>query len=390
MTRVDDVRAGLRRLQWGGLLIGIFAGVLCAFGASMSMTSFARAWLMAFVLWWEVAIGCLALACIWRMTGGAWGFVSRPFFEAGVRTLPLMALAFVPIALNLDRIYPWHQTGYLAAHEHTENRQLYLEESFFLWRAAGYFAIWMFFGLILTWSRRVDEFGRPVRMLGRAAGLGAAFLLLSASFAAFDWIMSLTPFWHSTMFGALVAIGGVLSGMALVVASVTRILGAPLAPEVSPRQVLNDLGNLLMAFVMVWAYFSFSQYLIIWSGNLPEEAAWYTQRNQGGWEAMAIALGVLHFAVPFVTLLSRDVKRWPNRLGAVAVYLLVIHYVEIFWLIKPVYRERVAVHWLDGVTPIALGGFFLALYGWEAKRRLLPIAHLMIDTRPTAEGERHE
>jgi hypothetical protein len=399
----------INRLQLISLLVGVIGAVLCAVGVFLEPQQFFRSYLMGYVFWWKIAAGCLALALLNQMVAGAWGLISRPFFDAACRTWPLVALLFVPLAFGVDYIYPWTERDFFAGHEHLENRTWYLTKPFFLGRAAMYFAVWLGFGLLLGGppAKRHDSLeSLASRRLGLVSGAGMVLLVLTASFAAIDWLMTLDPFWHSTIFGGLVAVGGLLTAMALVVASIAWLTGPlagpsgtgvspvehrrdaategsptgqPPVPETHLPEVLNDLGNLLLAFLMVWTYFAFSQYLIIWSGNLPEEAAWYLDRQQYGWGRLAVFIILLHFVVPFLCLLSRDVKQSRRAVAAVAVGILVMHYVELFWTAAPSYLEHgIVVHWLDVAAPLAVGGLWLAFYAWQLQRTWAPVAGLLI------------
>lgn len=377
MARAQSPESALARLQWSSATVGLVGAALSIVGWLLDAQQFFQAYLVGYTFWWGITMGCLALTMLFHMVGGAWGYVSRPFFESGASTLPLVALLFVPLGFGLEQIYDWTRSGFFAGGPHTHNRELYLSKTSFLARAAFYFASWLVLQLLLTRAtERRQRSGQPLRSagLGRLSGGGMVFLVLTVSFAGIDWLMSLDPHFYSTIYGGIVAISGLLAGMSMVVASVALVLRWPSHPEVGPAQLLNDLGNLLLAFVMLWTYFQLSQYLIIWSGNLPEEAAWYVSRSRDGWQGVTLALFVLHFGIPFACLLSRDVKRNPRRLAAVAIVLLVMHYADVFWLVVPALHEsRLVVHWLHATVPIALGGFWLAAYAWHLKRRLLPV-----------------
>jgi hypothetical protein len=295
-----------------------------------------------------------------------------------VRVLPVLTLLFLPIVLGMSRLYPWTNADLVAHDEALQHKHLYLNTPFFLARAALYFLVWNALSYFLNaWSLEQDRNPDP-RIARRMQKLSAAGLLaygLTITFASFDWLMSLEPHWFSTIYGVLIMGGQGLSALAfLIVALVWLSRRPPLDRIVAPAH-FHDLGNLMLAFVMLWAYFSFSQYLIIWSGNLPVEIAWYMHRLQTGWRFVGISLIVFHFAVPFVLLLSRAVKRDPQMLVKVAVAVIVVRLVDLFWLIAPEFHQSgVSVSWLDVVLPLTLGSIWLGCFVWQLRgRAILPV-----------------
>ncbi|TMA82880.1 MAG: hypothetical protein E6J77_15170, partial [Deltaproteobacteria bacterium] len=276
------------RFRRNCLLVGIAGLAACAAGAAANPAAFFRAYLVAYLFWLGIALGCMAIVLIHYLTGGAWGLVIRRVLESGTRTLPLLALAFLPLAFGLRELYEWARPEVVAADALLRHKSAYLNAPFFLVRAAIYLAAWIAVAAVLRrWS---PEDAAPPRRLRVLAGPGLAVYGLTMTFAAIDWVMSLEPHWFSTVYGMMFATGQVLAGFAFVIA-VTTLLArrAPLAGLVAPNH-FTDLGNLLLAFVMLWAYLAFAQYLLIWAGNLPEEIPWYLRRQQGGWAAVAVAL----------------------------------------------------------------------------------------------------
>jgi hypothetical protein len=249
---------------------------------------------------------------------------------------------------------------------------------FFLARAAIYFMVWVGMATLLNrWSRGQDETGDP-RFADRMRKLSGAGLVLwgaTITFASIDWLMSLEPHWYSTIFGILMMGGQGLGAMAFSII-VLRWLSArdPLAGVIKQAH-FHDLGNLLMTFVVLWAYFSFSQLLIIWSGNLPEEIPWYLHRIEGGWAAVAIVVAVFYFAVPFILLLSRRTKRRARSLAMVAGGVLAARLVDLFYLIAPEFsKQGFAFHALDLAAVVGVGGLWVAMFAWQlGKRPLLPL-----------------
>jgi hypothetical protein len=331
---------------------------------------------VALLLWVGIAAGCLAIMMLHHLSGGGWGIVVRRVLEAAARTLPYLALLFVPLLLGLPALYRWARPELVAADELLQHKAAYLNRPFFGLRIGLYFATWWWFARLLgRWSRRQDQTGEAglAKRMRLASAPGLALYCLTATFAAIDWIMSLDPHWFSSIFGIHFVAGQALSALAfMVVVAASLSRRPPLDRWLQPGH-FHDHGNLMLAFVMLWAYFGISQYLIIWSGNLPEEIPYYLERLHGGWQWVALALVVLHFAIPFALLLSRDLKRRPRQLARVALLLLAVRWLDLFWQVAPTFHHRFALHWLDLAAPLAVGGFWLALFlSFLRRQPLLP------------------
>ena len=379
LTQTADVAipelAGLQRRFF---TIGGAAALVSLVGVALSPTQFLQSYLMAYMLWLGATLGCLALGMIHQLSGGAWGVLIRRPIGAASRVLPVMTVLFLPIALGMSRMYPWMNADLVAHDEALQHKHLYLNVPFFLVRAAIYFLAWNLISYFLNaWSLEQDRTGDP-RIARRMQILSAGGLVvygLTITFASFDWLMSLEPHWYSTMYGVLIIGGQGLTALAfLIVALVWLSRRPPLDRIVAPAH-FHDLGNLTLAFVMLWAYFSFSQYLIIWAGNLPHEIAWYLHRMETGWRPVGAALMLFHFAVPFVVLLSRKVKRQPELLVKVAVAILCVRLVDLFWLIGPEFHEHgISVSWMDIVVPVAVGCLWAAAFIHQLRgRAILPV-----------------
>jgi hypothetical protein len=368
----------LRRVQHVARAVGIAGAALCVVGAVVSPDQLLRSYLVAYVFWIGIALGCLAILMLNYITGGAWGAAIRRLLESGTRTLPLMALLFLPLAAGVHQLYAWARPDAVAADPLLQHKHLYLNVPFFLARAAGYFAAWILVARRLSrWSLAQDDGPDPerARRIENLSRGGLVLLGLTMSFAAVDWLMSLEPHWFSTIYGVMFMGGSVLTAFAFVIPVAAVVAERSPFDEVIGPSRFHDLGNLLLAFVMLWAYFALSQFLIIWSGNLPEEIPWYLARLRGGWQWVAILVVVCHFALPFVVLLSRQVKRRPATLALVAGAMIVVRFVDVFWLVTPAFHPgELTVHWLDAAALLGVGGIWLATFvGQLEGRPLVPL-----------------
>jgi hypothetical protein len=373
-----DVLGGPQR---AGLLVGAIGLVGGVAGLLLGVPAeqFFRSYLIGFMFCLGIALGSLAIVMLHHLTSGGWGMVARRPFEAAARTLPLVTLFFLPIALfGLHPLYHWTHAEAVAADPVLQWKQPYLNVPFFLVRAAIYFAIWNGLAIVLTrWSREQDAEGlQPPGAERRFRVVSAPGLLvyaLTITFASVDWVMSLDPHWFSMIFGILFMGGQGLAALAFVVIVLAAVRDVPPFAGVIKPLHFHDLGKLMFAFVMLWAYFSFSQFLIIWSGNLPEEIPWYLERLHGVWGFIAILLVVVQFAAPFLLLLSRDLKRNAARLSTVAMVVLGMRYFDLLWLIKPG-AAGLTLHWMDFAVPAGLFGVWLFVYVAELRKRpALPV-----------------
>lgn len=372
--------AAVDRVQRFGLIAGGVGAVLCLLGLVLSPAYFFRAWLVGWVFWMGVTLGCLAIFMLNHLTRGAWGLVVRRVLEAASRTLPLLLILFIPIAFGMRELYEWARPEVVRGDELLLHKQAYLNPTFFFIRLIVYFLIWGGFAWILNrLSLRQDREADPAlaRRMQLIAAFGIVGYCLAVTFAAVDWLMSLQPHWYSTIYGVYLMGSQGLSALAfLIVVALFLSRREPMSGVLQPRH-FHDWGNLLFAFVMLWAYFSFSQFLIIWAGNLPEEISFFLPRTRGGWGYVAIAIVLFHFAVPFVLLLSRDLKRNAGRLAVVAVLMLVMRWAELLWQVEPAFpasERNAAFYWLYLAAPVAIGGFWLFWFVRELKKRpLLPV-----------------
>lgn len=366
---------GGRSAMLGGAAIGVAGLALTGLGLLAAPQAALLSYLVAFMYWLGIALGALVLLMANHAAGARWNIVVRRLNESIVATTPLYLLLFVPILLGAKKIFSWVQPDAAAfgaeGMKLLQHKHAYLNMGAFTLRAAVYFAIWIVIaGLMRGWSIRQDETGaaaltRKLRKLG--AG-GLPFLAFSLTFASFDWLMSLNPLWGSTIFGLYIFAGGFVAAIALlcILAALAIRSHDPLGQLINESH-LHNLGKYLLAFVAFWAYMAFSQYMLIWVGNLPDEVPWILLRREGGWRWVGVFLIVFHFAVPFLLLLSRDLKRNPRTLAAIAAWVMVVHYIDLYWIVLPQLRNGPGFHWTAITSFAGVGGLALAFGIWRLR-----------------------
>jgi hypothetical protein len=389
LERFQRLAAGAAALGLGLTLVLFFLDPAAGF----------RGWLYAFLFWSGVALGCLSLALIHNLTGGMWGLSIRRLLEAGSQTFPLLALLFVPLLFGLPTLFPWANAQVVAGDELLRHKAAFLNVPFFVGRAVFYFAVWAALARVgSAWSRQLDlganlKLERKMRSLG---GAGLVLLGLTITFASVDWAMSLNPHWFSTVWGVIFMVGQVLSALCLMVMLLARLSEEEPLRAVARKGTVHDLGKLMLAFTMLWAYLHLSQFLIIWSGNIAEETPFYLSRLHGGFKALAWVLLLLHFVVPFLLLLSRDLKRNARTLALVAAAMFVLRFVDLYWLVGP----DLAGHHGEGHGPafhpsyltaaVGVGGAWLwSFFGAVRQAPILPVGDPEVQemlARPAAEG----
>ncbi len=370
--------AGVKRFQQRALIVGVLFLAVFGIGFFFSRDQFFHSYVFAFSFWVGISIGSLALLMLQHLTGGGWGLVIRRVLEAATQTLPLMLILFAPIALGAHWIYRWMDAAEVASHPVLAGKAKYLNLPFFTIRGVICFAIWITLAYFLNrWSKLQDQTAdrQYAKRMSTLSGPGMVLLVFAVTFASIDWFMSLEPEWYSTIYGFIFLASWTLSALAFTVAVMAALAKHEPMNRIVAQLHFHDLGKLLLALVMLWSYFAFSQFLIVWSGNLPEEIHWYLPRIHGTWGVLALAVIVLHFAFPFLFLLSRSFKRNSGKLVLVAVLILVMRLFDLFWTIVPSFtHEHFHVSWMDIVAPIGMGGLWLAAFAWAlGKRPLIPI-----------------
>ena len=367
----------LSDLQKRSMIIGIVFLVGLIASAFFDRRRVFQSYLIGWTFCTGLSVGSLALLMLQHLTGGGWGLVIRRVLEAATRLLPIMAVLFLPVILGGHSIYhEWADKAEAAQHPAVQFKAGYLNLPFFTVRAVVYFGVWIALAYFLNkWSLAQDRTAdnRYTKLMRMLSGGGMVALIFAVTFASIDWYMSLEPEWFSTIYGLIFVAAWALSALAFVIAVMANLSGAEPMKRIVATLHFHDLGKLLLALVMLWAYFAFSQFLIIWSGNLPEEIVWYTHRIHAAWGALIVAIGILHFAAPFLFLLSRDLKRNPRRLVLVALLIIVMRAVDLLWMLAPAFGHR---RWVvvDVLALLGFGGLWLALFAWQlGKRPLIPI-----------------
>jgi hypothetical protein len=360
-------RMGSRAIGLGA--IGLALGVIGFLTDESARHVFLQSYLIAFVFWFGITLGSLGVLMIQHLSGGAWGLVSRRVLEAATRNLPLMLILFIPIALQLPTLYEWARPEAAADHI-LQMKRPYLNQTFFYIRAGLFFAIWGTLVFWLNkWSKEQDQEpalppGPKDRRFRVLSGPGLVLMMITITFMSVDWVMSLDPHWYSTIFGILTVGEYGLSTMAFSILVLAWLVRFKPMSEIAAPDHFHDLSKLMFAWVLLWAYFSVSQLIIVWSGNLPEEIPYYMLRFRDPWRPVTIAVALGHFVVPFALLLSRSLKRTPARVGLVALFILIMRLVETAWMIGPMVRHEggSGLHWLDFALTLAMGGLWLFLF----------------------------
>jgi len=363
------------RLPMIGAVCALLGAIACAILGAANPKQFFFSWLVSFLFFVSLTLGALFFVLIQYAAQGGWGIVVRRIGETTFATLPVMAALFLPLLLGLRDLYSWSVPGAAEHDALLRWKAPYLNVPFFLIRAALFFGIWSFIALLYyRGSRRQDVTGDPgvSARLRRFAGPAIIVLALTQTLASVDWIMSLTPHWYSTMFGVYFFAGSFVGFIALLSVVAPAIRATGLLDTVITAEHLHDIGKLLFAFTVFWAYIAFSQFLLMWYANLPEETIWYKARIEGSWKTVSIFLMAGHFAVPFFYLMGRTVKRRGATLAVGGAWLLAMHFVDLYWQVMPtLHPEGLRPSVLDVAAFVAVGGCFVAAAGWLMRRQAL-------------------
>jgi hypothetical protein len=377
-------------LRFDNVALGIGAVFLAASiaGAFTATEQFFRSWLLGFVFWAALTLGSLGILMIQYLTGGWWGYIIRKPLLASIGNLPLIILAALPVYFGASHIFPWMNAELMANDHILHSKVAYLNFEAFAIRGIIFAAIWMLLSfMIRKRDAEYDRTGSPAVAvsLRRWSAPGLLVMAITMTFASIDWLMSLDPYWFSTMFGISFMVGAMLLAFACMIVVVTSMADYPPLSEAADPIHFRDLGNLLFAFVMLWAYTAFSQFLLIWYSNMKEEIPWYIVRQRGAWGVVAIVLIVGHFFMPFLLLLMRGIKDRAALLGKVAAFVMIIRSVDYFWIMVPTWHTKgheaaFSIHWLDFTTILGIGGVWMFFF----LRRLR--AGALLPVQPDFEG----
>jgi hypothetical protein len=363
------------RLPLIGAVAALLGAVVCVIAGAGNPKQFFFSWLVSFLFFLSLALGALFFVLIQYASQGGWGIVLRRLAETVFATIPVLAALFIPVILGMHDLYSWSVPGAAEHDALLRWKAPFLNVPFFLLRAGVYFGCWSLVALLYyRLSRSQDATGDHAvsARLRRLAGPSIIALALTTTFASVDWIMSLTPHWYSTMFGVYFFAGAFVGFIALLSVMAVAMPRAGLLDTVISAEHLHDVGKFLFAFTAFWAYIAFSQFFLVWYANLTEETIWFKARLEGSWKTVSILLMVGHFAIPFLYLMGRAVKRRGSTLALGGAWLLVMHYVDLYWQVMPtLHAEGVRLSVLDPAAFVAVGGCFVAAVGWFMRRQAL-------------------
>jgi hypothetical protein len=375
--------AWLATLRTRGLIVGVIFAVLSAIGAFTNFQTFMHGYLMGYMFCLSLCLGGMVLVMLGHLTGGNWFMMGRRIMEAQQRTLPLLVVLFIPISLFKSQLYVWANPSQVLANDTVLHWKMerWLYSPFFEIRAVIYFLIWgLWIWKLNAGSREQDTNPNPIvwQRLKAWSAPGILVYGLTLTFASVDWVMSMDGHWFSTIYGMIYMAQHALVTFSFVIVMLILLTPVSVIGEVMFKDRLHDFGKLIFALTMVWGYFSFSQFLIIWSGNLPEEITWFIARMTGGWGPMALILVVGQFALPFVLLLFRDIKRDARKLILVALLVIFMRWFDTFWLVvpnpwpgNPTATTNFSFSWQYLAVPIAIAGIWLAYFAMELTKRPL-------------------
>lgn len=366
--------------------LALLAIVISIIGASSDVDRFFQIYLVGFLFLLQIALGCLGLVLLLNIVGGRWGFALWRIAAAGARTLPLLGLMFIPLLFGLDRVYAWTAEGI----ELEGGKAFYLQTGFFIIRAVIYFVIWIVLSYLLTqWSYEHDKSGNQ-ELVNRSVPVSVIGMILyffTCTFAAFDWAMSLDPDWFSTIFGWLFMSQQVLAGMGFLILALSFFWDREPLKAVVNERAFGDIGALLLVALMVWIYLSFIQYVVIWSGNLPKKGLWYVQRTSGGWEGYILFVTLFHI-LPLILLLIPGLKRIRSVILTIAALLLILRFVDLYWVVMPSFLPEFNLQWWDFVLPVGLGALWVLFFEWLlSQHALLPTNHPELEKTMTYRKE---
>lgn len=356
-------------LRFGLLGIGVLGLLASGYGWTVDSKQFYFSWLAAFAFTATIGLGCFFFTILQHLVAARWSVVVRRVSESISGNLFLLALLFIPVLVGAHDLYEWTHAEAVATDHLLHHKEPYLNMPFFSARAAFYFLVWGGLGLFFYRTSRAQDSDGDVDKTLRMRTVAAPSILLfgvTITFSGIDWYMSLEPHWFSTIFGVYIFAGAFVSALALLIVTLRLLQAIGYLNGVVTKEHYHDLGKLLLGFTVFWTYISFSQYFLIWYSNIPEETYWFLNRWVAGWKDVSIFIVFGHFVVPFLLLLSRHTKRRPTILASIAVWIIIMHYVDLYWVIMPVlHKADTSFHWLDITALMSVFGLFLGALAWR-------------------------
>ncbi|MCK5124679.1 MAG: hypothetical protein KAR42_00340 [candidate division Zixibacteria bacterium] len=348
------------------LIVGIIGLILSCVGWFTDSQQFYFSYLTAFVFWLTIALGGLFFVLLHHLVGAKWSIVIRRFGESIMMVIPLMAILFIPLLFGLHELYLWMNSEVVASDHLLQGKSGYLNLNFFVVRAVLYFVIWTVLAFLLNkYSLQQNQNPSPeqIKKFRIISAPGMILFAVTLTFASFDWLMSLDAHWFSTIFGVYIFSGSFLSLLCVVTLVVIRLQSNGVLKEAITKEHYHDLGKLMFAFIIFWGYMAFSQYFLIWYGNIPEETIWFLHRWEGSWKSVSMLIVYGHFVIPFFVLFPQVTKRNKAVMTVMSIWILVMHWVDIYWLVMPtLHHHGYHLSWIDLATFIGIGGLFLHLF----------------------------
>jgi hypothetical protein len=363
--------------KWA-LACGILGLILTVIGYFVNPARMFNSYLVSFGFWTTLGLGALFFVMLHHLTNATWSVVLRRLVETFMAVLPYMVIFVLPVLLNLNELYRWSRPEAVMQDHLLQHKAPYLNDWFFILRTGLYFAAWFIMARSLYRTSLAQDSGfdkKQVEKFRKISAPGMVLFALTITFAGFDWFMSQDPDWYSTIFGVYIFSGGLVSILAFITLSTLILRRRGVLSDSLTGEHYHDLGKLTFAFVVFWGYIAFSQYFLIWYANIPEETTWFHHRYQGGWESVSLLMVFGYFVVPFVALISRGPKRSRAVMAVIAAWLLVMHWVDLYWIIMPNYSSHQAsISWMDFAAMLLVGGFYLWMF-WRkfSSRPVVPV-----------------
>ena len=348
------------------LVVGVAGLVLSLVGYFVDADQFFHSYLTAFVFWITIGLGGLFFSMLHHLVSARWSVVIRRFVECLAVTVPVMAIFFIPIIFGMHNLYHWTHADAVASDQLLQAKTGYLNTPFFVIRAAIYFIIWFVTARIICKTSLKQDSSHDEGITKRMriiSAPGTILFALTITFASFDWVMSLDAHWYSTIFGVYIFAGSLLAMLSLITFVILRLQSNGILVGSITGEHYHDLGKLIFAFTIFWGYMAFSQYFLIWYGNIPEETVWFLHRWTGSWKTFSLILVFGHFVIPFFALFPQTPKRNPTFLKLITIWILIMHWIDLHWLVMPgLHHHGVHLSWMDLTTMMGIGGIVLWLF----------------------------